>query len=117
MTVSRTNHSAAQTDWAAACSKQVDIAVLPTEPKETLGEIKMAPEWSVAPEWQTAEPGANAGQTSNSSLEIVVLHTSPTQTLSALKMAAELASGLAPVRLLVVQVVPYPAPNGCRQRH
>jgi hypothetical protein len=47
-------------------------------------------------------------QTSNPSLEIVVIYTQPRETLHALKMAAELASGLAPVRLLAAQVVPYP---------
>jgi len=45
---------------------------------------------------------------SNSKLEIVVLHTEAAATVSALKMAAELASGLAPVRLLAIQAVPYP---------
>jgi hypothetical protein len=49
-----------------------------------------------------AEPVAD------SSLEIVVLHTKPKETFGALKMASELASGLAPVRLLAIQVVPYP---------
>ena len=43
-----------------------------------------------------------------SKLEIVVLHTKEAATVSALKMAAEFASGLAPVRLLAIQVVPYP---------
>ena len=37
-----------------------------------------------------------------------MIHTEPKETLSALRTAAELASGLAPVRLLAVQVVPYP---------
>jgi hypothetical protein len=43
-----------------------------------------------------------------SSLEVVVLHTKPKETLGALKMASELARGLAPVRLLAIQTVPYP---------
>jgi hypothetical protein len=62
----------------------------------------------MAAESQTAGLGADRRQTSQASLEIVVVHTKPRETFSALKMAAELASGLAPVRLLAVQVVPYP---------
>ena len=62
----------------------------------------------LAPVPRTDWPVAAPGQTSSASLEIVVLHTEPEETLSALKMAAELASGLARVRLLAVQVVPYP---------
>jgi hypothetical protein len=47
---------------------------------------------------------------SNSSLEIVVLHTASKETVRALKMAADFASGLAPVRLMAIQQVPYPLP-------
>ena len=53
-------------------------------------------------------PALEAGQVSKSSLEIVVLHTKQKETASALKMAADLASGLAPVRLLAIQQVPRP---------
>jgi hypothetical protein len=43
------------------------------------------------------------------SLEVVVLHTTTTATLRNLKTAAELAAGLAAkIRLLVLEVVPYP---------
>ena len=113
MAVSRTNQLALQIDGPAAASEQVarsglDIAVLHPESMEKLGVPKMAAQLSTALELHTAGPGANAGQTSHSSLEIVVMHTAPGETISALKMAAELASGLAPVRLLAVQVVPYP---------
>jgi hypothetical protein len=42
---------------------------------------------------------------------VVVLHTSVPETLAALKTAARLAGGLmARIRLLVIQVVPYPLP-------
>jgi hypothetical protein len=45
------------------------------------------------------------------SLEVVVLHTTTSETLAALKTAARLADGLAArIRLLVIQVVPYPLP-------
>ena len=57
---------------------------------------------------QTVWPAAVHEQVSGSSLEIVVLHTKAKETLGALKMASELASGLAPIRLLAIQVVPYP---------
>lgn len=50
------------------------------------------------------------GRVSNSRLEIVVLHTEAKETVGALKMAADLASGLAPVRLVAIQQVPYPLP-------
>jgi hypothetical protein len=44
-------------------------------------------------------------------MEIVVLHTTVAETLEALKTAAQLASGLsARIRLLVLEVVPYPLP-------
>ena len=43
-----------------------------------------------------------------SKLEIVVLYTEAVATVHALKMAAEFAAGLAPVRLLAIQVVRYP---------
>lgn len=44
-------------------------------------------------------------------LEVVVLHTSTSETLHALKTAAQLARGLsARIRLLVLEVVPYPLP-------
>ena len=44
-------------------------------------------------------------------MEIVVLHTTVAETLEALKTAAELATGLsARIRLLVLEVVPYPLP-------
>jgi hypothetical protein len=45
------------------------------------------------------------------SLEVVVIHTTVTETLQALKAAAQLAHGLsARIRLLVLEVVPYPLP-------
>jgi len=50
------------------------------------------------------------GLVSKSNLEVVVLYTAPQETLGALKKASELASGLAAVKLLAVQVVPYPLP-------
>jgi hypothetical protein len=44
-------------------------------------------------------------------MEVVVLHTTITETLRALKTAAHLAHGLsARIRLLVLEVVPYPLP-------
>ena len=44
-------------------------------------------------------------------MEIVVLHTTIAETLAALKAAAHLAQGLsARIRLLVLEVVPYPLP-------
>lgn len=44
-------------------------------------------------------------------LEIVVLHTTVGETLEALRTAAQLACGLsARIRLLVLEVVPYPLP-------
>jgi hypothetical protein len=44
-------------------------------------------------------------------MEIVVLHTTIAETLQALKTAAQLADGLsARIRLLVLDVVPYPLP-------
>jgi hypothetical protein len=44
-------------------------------------------------------------------MEIVVLHTTVAETLRALKTAAHLAQGLsARIRLLVLEVVPYPLP-------
>jgi hypothetical protein len=44
-------------------------------------------------------------------LEVVVLHTKITETLDALKTAAQLAQNLsARIRLLVLEVVPYPLP-------
>lgn len=49
--------------------------------------------------------------TRQASLEVVVLHTTIPETLAALKTAARLADGLsARIRLLVIQVVPYPVP-------
>lgn len=60
------------------------------------------------PALQTDWPAVVSDQASGSSLEIVVLHTKAKETLGALKMAAELACGLAPVRLLAIQAVPYP---------
>ena len=58
--------------------------------------------------FKIARPPVVAEPPSISKLEIVVLHTEEAATVSALKMAAELAAGLAPVRLLAIQVVPYP---------
>jgi hypothetical protein len=55
-------------------------------------------------------PLLETGQVTDSSLEIVVLHTEAKETVGALKMAADLASGLAPVRLVAIQQVPYPLP-------
>jgi hypothetical protein len=44
-------------------------------------------------------------------MEVVVLHTTVEETLQALKTAAHLADGLsARIRLLVLEVVPYPLP-------
>jgi hypothetical protein len=44
-------------------------------------------------------------------MEVVVLHTTIAETLQALKTAAHLAHGLsARIRLLVLEVVPYPLP-------
>jgi hypothetical protein len=60
------------------------------------------------PTLQTDWPAAISDQTCGSSLEIVVLHTKAKETLRALKMAGELAHGLAPIRLLAIEVVPYP---------
>jgi hypothetical protein len=49
--------------------------------------------------------------TRQASLEVVVLHTTVSGTLKALKTAALLAQGLsARIRLLVLEVVPYPLP-------
>src|SRR5260221_1730414 len=115
------NHSTLQTDWPVVVSEEVsgsslEVAVLHTTSNETLGELKMPAELFYdratialkAPELQTAGPVVVPGQPSSPSLEIVVIHTQPKETLGALKIAAELASGLAHVRLLAVQVVPYP---------
>lgn len=63
--------------------------------------------------------------TRQASLEVVVLHTTVGETLQALKTAAQLAHGLsARIRLLVLEVVPYPLPLDrpdvslpCTQRH
>ena len=62
----------------------------------------MAVPFKIARSAVVAEP------VSNSQLEVVVLHTGEAATMNALKMAAEFASGLAPLRLLAIQVVPYP---------
>jgi hypothetical protein len=62
----------------------------------------------MAAPFKSAWPAVVAEPVSISKLEIVVLHTEEVKTVNALKMAAELASGLAPVRLLAIQVVPYP---------
>jgi hypothetical protein len=52
-----------------------------------------------------------AVETSDGALEIIVLHTATPDTLLALKAAAGLARGLAAsIRLLVLEVVPYPLP-------
>jgi hypothetical protein len=49
--------------------------------------------------------------TRQASLEVVVLHTTVSGTLEALKTAAHLAHGLsARIRILVLEVVPYPLP-------
>jgi hypothetical protein len=46
-----------------------------------------------------------------SSLEVIVLHTTIRETLQALRTGAQLANGLAAhIRLLVLEVVPYPLP-------
>jgi hypothetical protein len=60
------------------------------------------------PVLQTDWPAVVPEAISSSSLEIIVLHTKAKETLGALKMASGLASGLAPVRLVAIQVVPYP---------
>jgi len=95
---------------APVSQSSLDAAVLDTQLKETRGESKMPAvlTYDKAPILQTVGPTGVPDQASNASLEIVVIHTKPSETLSALKMAAELASGLAPVRLLAAQVVPYP---------
>ncbi len=50
-----------------------------------------------------------APRSENGSLEVVVLHTTTQATLESLKTAAGLAAGLAArIRLLVLEVVPYP---------
>ncbi|MDP8988824.1 MAG: hypothetical protein M3N41_01925 [Acidobacteriota bacterium] len=102
------NHPLLETGQVAESS--LDAAVLLGRAKERLGEGKMPAvlTYDRAPVLETVGPTVVPGQTSNASLEIVVIHTKPSETLSALRMAAELASGLAPVRLLAVQVVPYP---------
>ena len=52
-----------------------------------------------------------AGPVPEGSLEVVVLHTTIPGTLTSLKRAGELAAGLAAsIRLLVLNVVPYPLP-------
>lgn len=49
--------------------------------------------------------------TRQASIDVVVLHTTLSGTLGALKTAAQLAQGLsARIRLLVLEVVPYPLP-------
>lgn len=54
----------------------------------------------------TPPPSCPAG-----SLEVVVLHTTTKGTLQSLRTGAELAAGLAArIRLLVLDVVPYPLP-------
>lgn len=54
--------------------------------------------------------GSNARE-SASPLEVVVLHTTMRGTLTSLRTAAALAAGLAAhIRLLVLEVVPYPLP-------
>jgi hypothetical protein len=56
-------------------------------------------------------PDAPSAGCNDSSLEVVVLHTTTQATLRSLKTAAELAAGLAAhIRLLVLEVVPYPLP-------
>lgn len=102
------NHPWFEADQVSHSS--LGVAVLHMQVKETRGEFKMPAEltYERGPVLETAGPDVIPGQTSNASLEIVVIHTKPSETLSALRMAAELASGLAPVRLLAVQVVPYP---------
>jgi hypothetical protein len=55
-------------------------------------------------------PAVETGHVFHSRLEIVVLHTASKETVRALKMAADLASGLAPVRLIAIHEVPYPLP-------
>ena len=55
-------------------------------------------------------PALEIGHVSHLRLEIVVLHTASKETVSALKMAGDLAFGLAPVRLMAIQQVPYPLP-------
>lgn len=63
--------------------------------------------------WVAAKgrPFPTPAETPDSSLEVVVLHTTTPGTLRALQEAARLANGLAAqIRLLVLQVVPYPLP-------
>ena len=56
---------------------------------------------------RVCEPARNSG----SGLEVVVIYTGVKQTLAALRTAGGLARGLnARIRLIVPQVVPYPAP-------
>ena len=53
--------------------------------------------------------GTAGSKISDCSLEVIVLHTTTAGTLKALRTAAGLAEGLAArIRLLVLQVVPYP---------
>jgi len=53
--------------------------------------------------------GKAGSETSDCSLEVIVLHTTTAGTLKALRTAAGFAEGLAArIRLLVLQVVPYP---------
>ena len=63
--------------------------------------------WVAAKGWPIPRPA----ETPDSRLEVVVLHTTTPGTLRALQTAARLANGLAAqIRLLVLQVVPYPLP-------
>src|SRR5215469_1130053 len=54
--------------------------------------------------------GSNARESENR-LEVVVVHTTVRGTLASLRTAAALAEGLAAhIRLLVLEIVPYPLP-------
>jgi len=58
-----------------------------------------------------ATQGANNDASGEAPLEVIVLHTTTSATLRALRTAARLAEGLAArIRLLVLEIVPYPLP-------
>ena len=59
----------------------------------------------------TAAAGASGDARRDAPLEVIVLHTTTKATLQALRTAARLAEGLAArIRLLVLEIVPYPLP-------
>jgi hypothetical protein len=63
-----------------------------------------------------ATQGANNDTRGDAPLEVIVLHTTTRSTLQALRTAARLAEGLAArIRLLVLEIVPYPLPVSAPQ--